>query len=64
MLRAWLGPAAVIMPGTEVIEEREESEESEERVGAEAGEDEDITLGPWCSREGTGGDCEGGARGL
>ena len=47
MLRAWLGPAAVIMPGTEVIEEREESEESEERVGAEAGEDEDITLGPW-----------------
>ena len=55
---AWLGPAAAITPGTEAIEEREE------RAGAEAGEEEDITLGPWCSREGTGGDCEGGARGL
>ena len=58
---AWLGPAAAITPGTEAIEEREEREE---RAGAEAGEEEDITLGPWCSREGTGGDCEGGARGL
>ena len=58
---AWLGPAAAITPGTEAIEDREEREE---RAGAEAGEEEDITLGPWCSREGTGGDCEGGARGL
>ena len=61
---AWLGPAAAITPGTEAIEEREEREDREERAGAEAGEEEDITLGPWCSREGTGGDCEGGARGL
>ncbi len=61
MLGAWLGPAAVITPGTEAIELREEREDS---AGAEAGEDEDITLGPWCSSEGTGGDWDGGARGL
>ena len=61
---AWLGPAAAITPGTEAIEAIEDREEREERAGAEAGEEEDITLGPWCSREGTGGDCEGGARGL
>ena len=61
---AWLGPAAAITPGTEAIELREESEDSAGSAGAEAGEDEDITLGPWCSSEGTGGDWDGGARGL
>ena len=64
MLCAWLGPAAAITPGTEAIEEREESEDKVGRAGAEAGELEVITLGPWCSSEGTGGDWEGGARGL
>ena len=43
---------------------REEREDKEERAGAEPGDEEDITLGPWCSSEDTGGDWDGGARGL